>query len=156
MLGQGLSVSEEGFWQAQTKRNRPTFRHENISTCVRIMWDTTAAMLSGRRNAGHFHKSMMSLTLDIVAKSLLGSDVSKEVLVVGRAATAITEEHFGRPVMAFILTDKITIPTSARLKRSSEQLDATAYESKYILAACSCDTKVSHFSWTQTSDRPRA
>ena len=129
VVGNGLLTSEGEFWQEQRKQIQPAFRHENIITYARIMTDTAAAMLAGWKDGEtrDINEEMMSATLDIVAKSLFGSDVSGEARGVGQAVTVVMEQFIGQANMAFVLPDKIPIPQSARLRRSMKHLDEVVY-----------------------------
>jgi cytochrome P450 len=129
VLGNGLLTSEGEFWQAQRKLIQPAFRHENIVTYARIITDSAAAMLAGWRDGEtrDVHEEVMSATLDIVAKSLFGSDVSGEARGVGQAVAVVMEQFIGQANMAFVLPDRIPIPKSARLRRSMKHLDNVVY-----------------------------
>jgi cytochrome P450 len=129
VLGNGLLTSEGEFWQAQRKLIQPAFRHENIVTYARIITDSAAAMLAGWRDGEtrDVHEEFMSATLDIVAKSLFGSDVSGEARGVGQAVAVVMEQFIGQANMAFVLPDRIPIPKSARLRRSMKHLDNVVY-----------------------------
>lgn len=130
VLGNGLLTNEGEFWQAQRKLIQPAFRHENILTYVRIMTDTAAAMLSDWRDGEtrDISQEMMSATLDIVAKSLFGSDVSGEAQGVGQAVAVVMEQFIGQANLAFVLPDKIPIPKSTRLRQSMKHLDNVVYK----------------------------
>jgi cytochrome P450 len=130
VLGNGLLTSEGKFWQAQRKLIQPAFRHERIVTYARIMTDSAAAMLAGWRNGEtrDIHEEMMSATLDIVAKSLFGSDISGEARGVGLAMAIVMEQFIGQANLAFVLPEKIPIPKSTRLRRSINHLDDVIYK----------------------------
>ncbi|MGH9744689.1 MAG: cytochrome P450 [Candidatus Acidiferrales bacterium] len=129
VLGNGLLTSEGEFWQAQRKLIQPAFRHENIVTYARIITDSAAAMLAGWRDGEtrDVHAEFMSTTLDIVARSLFGSDVSEEAHGVAQAVAVVMEQFIGQANLAFILPDKIPIPKSARLRQSMKHLDEVVY-----------------------------
>jgi cytochrome P450 len=130
LLGNGLLTGEGEFWQAQRKLIQPAFRHENITTYARTMRDTAAAMLAGWRDGEtrDINGEMMSATLDIVAKSLFGSDVSGDTRGVGQAMAVVMEQFIGQANLAFVLPEKIPIPKSARLRRSMKHLDEVVYK----------------------------
>jgi cytochrome P450 len=129
VLGNGLLTSEGEFWQAQRKLIQPAFRHENIVTYARIMTDSAAAMLARWRDGEtrDIHEEFMSATLDIVAKSLFGSDVTGDARGVGQAVAVVMELFIGQANMAFVLPDRVPIPKSARLRRSMKHLDDVVY-----------------------------
>ena len=129
VLGNGLLTSEGEFWQSQRKLIQPAFRHENILNYARIMTDSAAAMLSGWREgeSRDIHEEFMSATLDIVAKSLFGSDISGEARGVGQAVAVVMEQFIGQANLAFVLPDRVPIPKSTRLRRSMRHLDDVVY-----------------------------
>src|SRR5580704_8694048 len=93
VLGNGLLTSEGEFWQAQRKLIQPAFRHENIVTYAQVMTQAAASMLA-RWKPGEIHDvhaDMMDLTLEIVAKSLFGSDVSEEARGIAHTMTVVME-----------------------------------------------------------------
>jgi cytochrome P450 len=69
----------------------------------------------------------MSATLDIVAKSLFGSDISGETRGVSQAMAVVMDQFIGQANLAFVLPEKIPIPKSARLRRSVKHLDEVVY-----------------------------
>jgi cytochrome P450 len=129
VLGNGLLTSEGEFWQAQRKLIQPAFRHENIITYARIITDSAAAMLARWRSGEtrDINEEMMSATLDIVAKSLFGSDISGETRGVSQAMAVVMDQFIGQANLAFVLPEKIPIPKSARLRRSVKHLDEVVY-----------------------------
>ena len=93
ILGNGLLTSEGEFWQAQRKLIQPAFRHENIVTYAQVMTQAAASMLAGWKpgETRDVHADMMALTLEIVAKSLFGSDVSEHARGIGRAMAIVMD-----------------------------------------------------------------
>jgi cytochrome P450 len=129
ILGNGLLTSEGEFWQAQRKLIQPAFRHENILTYAQIMTESTAAMLAHWKHSEtrDTHADMMALTLDIVAKSLFGSDVSEDSLGVGDAMAVVMELFIAQANWAFVLPDRIPLPKSKRLRQCIKHLNDVVY-----------------------------
>jgi cytochrome P450 len=130
ILGNGLLTSEGEFWQSQRKLIQPAFRHENIVTYAQVMTQSTAAMLA-RWKAGELHDvhaDMMDLTLEIVAKSLFGSDVSEDARGIARTMTVVMELFTTQANWAFVLPDRIPIPKSRRLRQSIKHLNDVVYK----------------------------
>jgi cytochrome P450 len=130
ILGNGLLTSEGEFWQAQRKLIQPAFRHENIITYAQVMTQSAAAMLAGWKpgETRDVHADMMTLTLDIVAKSLFGSDVSEDARGVAHTMTIVMELFTAQANWAFVLPDRIPIPKSKRLRRSIKHLNDVVYK----------------------------
>jgi cytochrome P450 len=130
ILGNGLLTSEGEFWQSQRKLIQPAFRHENIVTYAQVMTQSTAAMLA-RWKPGELHDvhaDMMDLTLEIVAKSLFGSDVSEDARGIARTMTVVMELFTTQANWAFVLPDRIPIPKSRRLRQSIKHLNDVVYK----------------------------
>src|SRR5258708_37999833 len=66
---------------------------------------------------------MMGLTLEIVAKSLFGTDVSRETGKVGKAMRALTNQLLAMPNIAFFLPEFFPLPSTLRLRRAVRELN---------------------------------
>ena len=130
ILGNGLLTSEGEFWQSQRKLIQPAFRHENIVTYAQVMTQSTAAMLAGWKpgELRDVHADMMTLTLEIVAKSLFGSDVSEDARGIAHTMTVVMELFTTQANWAFVLPDRIPIPKSRRLRQSIKHLNDVVYK----------------------------
>jgi cytochrome P450 len=130
ILGNGLLTSEGEFWQAQRRLIQPAFRHENILTYAQIMSESTAAMLARWKHGEtrDTHADMMTLTLDIVAKSLFGSDVSEDALGVADAMAVVMELFTAQANWAFVLPDRMPTPKSRRLRQCIKHLNDVVYK----------------------------
>jgi cytochrome P450 len=69
------------------------------------------------------HSDMMALTLEIVAKSLFGSDVSEHSRGIGHAMAIVMDLFITQANWAFVLPDRIPIPKSRRLRQSIQHLN---------------------------------
>jgi cytochrome P450 len=130
ILGNGLLTSEGEFWQAQRRLIQPAFRHENILTYAQIMSESTAAMLACWKHGEtrDTHADMMTLTLDVVAKSLFGSDVSEHALGVADAMAVVMELFTAQANWAFVLPDRMPTPKSRRLRQCIKHLNDVVYK----------------------------
>lgn len=129
VLGNGLLISEGTSWRKQRTLAQPSFRHENIARYAKVMTDATERMLGGWRDGEtrDVHKEMMALTLEIVAKSLFGTDVSREAGRVGRAMAEVTHDFSVMSNVSFFLPDSLPLPGKMRLRRSVRELDRIVY-----------------------------
>jgi cytochrome P450 len=126
ILGNGLLTNEGAPWQKQRQLIQPTFRHENIMAYGEIMVDSTAKHL-GRWNDGEkrdLHHEMAELTLDIVSKSLFGTNAAHLAHEVGEEIAAVMERFQAQAALSFILPDNFPIPKTPRLLRSQKKLNA--------------------------------
>lgn len=129
-LGNGLLTSEGSYWQKQRKLIQPAFRHENVVSYARLMTDAAAGML-GNWHDGEtrdIHEDMMAATLEVVAKSLFGSDVSQNARGVGQAVDTVMSLFIDQANLAFLLPEKLPLPKSARLRKAVEHLHSVVDE----------------------------
>ncbi len=91
VLGNGLLTSEGDFWLRQRRLAAPAFRMERIVSYGPEMVDATTRMLALWRDGQtrDIHADMMSLTLDIVATTLFGADLSDESQNISVALKAV-------------------------------------------------------------------
>ena len=91
VLGNGLLTSEGDFWLRQRRLAAPAFRMERIVSYAPQMVEATTRMLAGWRDGQtrDIHADMMSLTLDIVATTLFGADLSDESQNISVALKAV-------------------------------------------------------------------
>jgi cytochrome P450 len=130
LLGNGLLTSEGNFWQGQRKLIQPAFRHENILSYAKLMTEAAAEML-GRWRDGETrdaHEDFMGVTLEVVAKSLFGADVSQDARGVGHAVNTVMSLFIDQANLAFLLPENLPIPKSARLRKSIEHLNGVIHE----------------------------
>jgi cytochrome P450 len=129
ILGNGLLLSEGAFWQKQRKLVQPSFRHESIAAYAKVMADSAQQMLTGWRDGQtrDVHQEMMGLTLEVVAKSLLGTDVSREAGKVEQAMRDLTSQLLVMPNIAFFLPDFFPLPSTLRLRRAVRELNGIIY-----------------------------
>ena len=130
VLGNGLLTSEGEFWRRQRKLVQPAFHQERIAAYTEVMVAYTERMLASWKDGQGLdvHEAMMRLTLDIVAKTLFDTDVSREAEDVGAALQFLMGKFMRQAAFAFLLPDSIPIPTTRGLRRAVGQLDKVIYE----------------------------
>jgi cytochrome P450 len=74
------------------------------------------------------HDAMMRVTLDIVAKTLFDTDVSREAEDVGAALQLLMSKFFRQAGFALLLPRSVPIPTTRHLRGAVGQLDKVIYE----------------------------
>jgi cytochrome P450 len=129
VLGNGLLTNEGVPWQKQRKLVQPTFRHENTDRYADVMVLATTRMLDTWRDGEtrDVHQQMMALTLGIVAEALFGSDVSGHAGGVEQALAVLMNQFEGMAGLAFLLPEKLPLPSTLKFKRSVAQLDKIIY-----------------------------
>jgi cytochrome P450 len=118
LLGEGLVTSEGSLWQHQRRLIQPAFHRDRIATYAEMMV-TYANRLSSLWQDSEIrdvHQDMMRLTIEIVARTLLGADVLHEADSVGTAMQLIIEyfETRSRSPLLLLLPD--WAPTSENLR----------------------------------------
>ena len=130
VLGNGLLTSEGVFWRRQRKLVQPAFHQVRIAAYAEVMVAYTERMVASWKHGQGLdvHEAMMRLTLDIVAKTLFDTDVSREAEDVGAALQVLMSKFFRQAGFALLLPSFIPIPTTRRLQRAVGQLDKVIYE----------------------------
>jgi cytochrome P450 len=130
VLGNGLLTSEGEFWRRQRKLVQPAFHQGRIAAYAEVMVAYTKRMLDSWKDGQTLdvHEAMMRLTLDIVAKTLFDTDVSREAQDVGDALQVLMGKFMRQAGFAFLLPASVPIPTTRYLRRAVGQLDRVIYE----------------------------
>lgn len=125
-LGEGLLTSEGDFWLRQRRLAQPAFHRNRIASFAEVITASTTEMLEEwkqKRKAVDVHVEMMRLTLDIVGKTLLGSQVKSTAEQVERAMGAIVEDNFGRIQTLVNPPLWFPAPKNLKLKTNIKALD---------------------------------
>jgi cytochrome P450 len=111
VLGNGLLTSEGSFWLRQRRLAAGAFHAERVAGYGSDMVESTTKMLDGWQNGEtrDIHADMMQVTLDIVARTLFGADVTEQSDHIGESllhALRSFSLNFGRrlPMPAWIPT----------------------------------------------------
>ena len=130
LLGEGLVTSEGEYHDRQRRLIQPTFHPTRIKGYGNIM-TSYAVRMCQRWEDGitlDIHKEMMHVTLEIISKAVLGSDVKPEDDEVGIALQTCME-YFTRLQMPFgELIEKIPIlPINKGYQIAKKKLDSIVY-----------------------------
>src|ERR1041385_3938016 len=91
LLGNGLLTSEGEFWMKQRRLIQPVFHKQRLQNFAQKISGSTLEMLSawetGQGKAIEVYSEMNRLTLDIVGKTLLSTNVKGEFGKVSKAMT---------------------------------------------------------------------
>ncbi len=127
VVGNGLLVNEGESWRRQRRLLQPAFHQRQLQSyatvMVRAIERASAAWQAGQvRNV---HEDMMGVTLNIVAETLFGADVSADAGHIGRTISELMEE-FGRILgLAARFQPPAWVPTTAnrRFRASARKVD---------------------------------
>ncbi len=130
VLGKGLLNSEGQQWRRQRKLTAPSFQRTEIGAYAEQMVACAEAFLRGIQ-AGQpidMHAGMMHLTLDILVKTLFGTEVSR-VAEVEQALDGVMHEY--SPLRISLrngLPDWMTFASRRRIARLRAALDSVLLE----------------------------
>lgn len=127
VVGNGLLLSEGETWRRQRRLVQPAFHHQQLQSYAALMVGAIERPMAGWRDGEtrDVHADMMAVTLDIVAESLFGTDVSAEAGDIGRIIGELMEE-FGKVLglkARFQPPAWVPTPTNLRLRRTKRRID---------------------------------
>jgi cytochrome P450 len=131
--GEGLLNSSGEFWLRQRRLMQPTFHRQRIARFGTFMTECTAGMLDRwqvQAKCGEpldMRVEMQRLSLDILAKALFASDLSREVDVIGHAVTVEFEHTFRRLQSIINLPLSLPLPGNRRFLEARRTLDEIVY-----------------------------
>ena len=127
VVGNGLLLSEGETWRRQRRLVQPAFHHQQLQSYATLMTGAIERPMAGWRDGEtrDVHADMMAVTLDIVAESLFGTDVSAAAGDIGRIIGELMEE-FGKVLglkARFQPPAWVPTPTNLRLRRTKRRID---------------------------------
>ncbi len=129
MLGMGLLTSEKEFHLRQRRMIQPAFHRTRIAEYTRAMTHFSEAMANTWRDGEtlDIDREMMRLTLQIVAKTLFDTDVTKDAGDVERSLTTLVE-MFNLLLLPYSeILEKLPLPHTIKLKKARTTLDRIIY-----------------------------
>ena len=132
LLGNGLLTSEGEFWLKQRRLMQPLFHKQRLQGFVQKIADATTSMMKEweQRNMSvpDFYREMNQLTLDIVGRTLLSTDLKGDFAKVNRAMTDVLESVNKNRGRLFRLPKWVPLPSQIKLARSRKVLEETIAE----------------------------
>ena len=126
-LGDGLLISEGDFWKRQRRLAQPAFHLRRLKALATTMAECAARMAQGWDHDKVIDVTpvMNAVTMEIVAKTLFGADVTSDIGTVANSMRVLGEESGRiRPTAFFDLPEFITKPRGRRFAGAVGALDA--------------------------------
>jgi cytochrome P450 len=130
ILGKGLLNSEGEQWRRQRKLTAPSLQRTEIAVYGEQMVDCAERFVAGLKDGQIFdaHAAMMHLTLDILARTLLGTEVARVHEVEAALADVMREYTPLRSTLRTALPPWLTFRSRGRLARLRTALDSVLLE----------------------------
>ena len=124
LLGNGLLTSEGDFWLRQRRLSQPAFHRSRIIEYANTITDFAARMMVDWHSSEvrDIHQDMKHLTTEIIAKILLGADVTQDAEDIGTALEVAREELANRMRFGLMIPEFIPAPGNIRFKRAVGRL----------------------------------
>jgi cytochrome P450 len=127
VVGNGLLVNEGESWRRQRRLLQPAFHHRQLQSYAGVMTDAIAQASSSWKpgEVRNVHEDMMAVTLNIVARTLFGADVSADAGHIGQIISELME-HFGRILglaARFQPPAWVPTPTNRQFQASARKVD---------------------------------
>ena len=115
LLGNGLITSDGDYWRQQRKLMQPAFHARRIETYATIMVNYTQQMLDSWRDGSTLDvaEAMMQLTLAIVARTILDTDLAGDAEQIAEAVSVFQNLAFGVDIFP------LWLPTPAHIRQAS-------------------------------------
>jgi cytochrome P450 len=132
LLGKGLLTSEGDFWRRQRRIAQPAFHRRRIAGFADTMVSYTEQMLEHWENAAGLGRTidlaaeMNTLTLRIVAKTLLGTEMGPLADEVAQAVTAVNV--FVNKATTEVFARILPTPDHLRAREAVRTLDRIVYD----------------------------
>jgi len=129
MFGNGLLTSEGDFWIRQRRLAQPAFHRERIAAYGSAMVGYAERMLATWQDGEtrDVHADMMTLTLEIVAKTLFDADIGGDARDVGEAMEVLMETSRARLNSLLLVPERFPTPGNIRLWQAVRRLDQISY-----------------------------
>ena len=127
VVGNGLLVNEGDSWRRQRRLLQPAFHHRQLQSYAAVMTGAIAKASATWKpgEVRNVHEDMMAVTLNIVAETLFGADVSADAGHIGQIISELMEQ-FGRIVglkARFLPPAWVPTPTNRQFQASARKVD---------------------------------
>ena len=130
LLGEGLLTSEGDFWLRQRRLAQPAFHKERIASYGRTMVECAEAEVQRWRDGEErdIHEDMMRVTLEIVGKTLFGTNVASRATDIAHALEAVMARYTDPVAMGVPHWDKLPTRGNKRFREGVAVIDAVIRE----------------------------
>jgi cytochrome P450 len=131
VTGNGILVSSGDTWREHRRNVQPAFHSDRIRAWADVMTQETFATVDGWRDGEtrDVFRDMSQLTLRIVVRTLLASDIGPAEIETVSQALAQGSEHFDSRFngLSFFIPDFLPTPGNLRVKAGVRRLDTIIY-----------------------------
>lgn len=133
VVGQGLLTSEDDFWKRQRRIAQPAFHRKTLATLASGMTGEAAHMIERWRSPAAANESidvldeLMALTLEIVSRTMLSTDVGEETDAVRDSVVVLREHVAYRSFHIFTLPERFPTPRNRRFHHALSTVDRIVY-----------------------------
>jgi cytochrome P450 len=130
LLGNGLLTSEGDFWLRQRRMIQPAFLRDRVAAYAPVMVQYADRAADRWRDGEErdLLEDMTRLTLEIIARTLFGADVSGKAHEVGEALTGAMGTFGSRFFRVIRIPEEVPTPTNLRIRRAVARLDKIVYD----------------------------
>lgn len=134
LMGEGLALAEGASWKRQRKQANPAFQPRRLGALITTVDAIACAALEGwdaeNEGGGAFHvqREMSAVTLKIVSKTILGSEVSHSARGVTDALVTCLELFTGRLTTPVALPLWIPTATNRKMSAALKVIDAAVLD----------------------------
>lgn len=125
VVGEGLLTSEGEQHMRQRRMIQPAFHHERIAEYAQQMSEAAVAHSDGWRDGQHVEMAadMSALTLDVVGRTLFGTDLTGSAREVGESLNEVLEAFPRMMLPGGQFISRLPLPSNKRLEESINRLD---------------------------------
>lgn len=130
-LGNGLLISEGDFWLRQRRLMQPAFHRQQIDRMAATMVATVSRALDEWKvgETRDIYQELLEVSLQIVARTLFGTDPAPHMPVIRRSSQIMTEHLRSRLFSLMMLVpDWMPTPGNLRYAGAVRDLDTLVYE----------------------------
>jgi cytochrome P450 len=133
VLGMGLLTSEDDAWRRQRRIAQPAFHRKVLASLATGMTDETASMLerwqAHARSGEPFDvlSEFMALTLEIVSRTMLSTDVAGQTDTVRESVTVLRDDVNHRMMHLVTAPQRFPTPRNRRFRGALQAVDQIVY-----------------------------